>query len=500
METLSSLTIGLSAFFNEPKMFLLMIVGVFFGMVFGAIPGLTAALGVTLILPFTYSMTAGSGLTTLIAIYVGGISGGLISACLLNIPGSPASLVTCFDGAPMARNGRPADALALGVFASLLGGLFSGVMLIIIAPALAKVALMFGSWEYFALGVMGLMVVVSICSNNMIKGLMSAVIGLLIGTVGMDPVSSVQRLTFGIWQLNGGLALLATLMGLFALCEILVQIRDLSVKFNIVDTGKISLFPRKELYKGKSKFFAVSAVIGTVIGILPGIGQSTASMMAYNTCRQMSKEPEKYGTGFEEGVIASECANNAVCGGAMIPMMTLGIPGDTVTAILLGGLVVHGLQPGPLLFTKNADVVGIVFVAYIFSCVVMYFMEMGLMKMFIKLLRIPLNILLPVILVMCVVGTFTTNNRIFDVWVFFVIGIIGYLLVCNNFPLGPAVLGYILCTTIESNLRTGLIGSNGSWSGFFQSPLAVGLVVFGVILLFTPTVMSALKKRKAAKA
>jgi len=222
--------------------------------------------------------------------------------------------------------------------------------------------------------------------------------------------------------------------------------------------------------------------------------------MAYNTCRQMSKEPEKYGTGFEEGVIASECANNAVCGGAMIPMMTLGIPGDTVTAILLGGLVVHGLQPGPLLFTKNADVVGIVFVAYIFSCVVMYFMEMGLMKMFIKLLRIPLNILLPVILVMCVVGTFTTNNRIFDVWVFFVIGIIGYLLVCNNFPLGPAVLGYILCTTIESNLRTGLIGSNGSWSGFFQSPLAVGLVVFGVILLFTPTVMSALKKRKAAKA
>lgn len=500
METLSSLTIGLSAFFNEPKMFLLMIVGVFFGMVFGAIPGLTAALGVTLILPFTYSMTAGSGLTTLIAIYVGGISGGLISACLLNIPGSPASLVTCFDGAPMARNGRPSDALSLGVFASLLGGLFSGIMLIIIAPMLAKVALMFGSWEYFALGVMGLMVVVSICSNNMIKGLMSAVIGLLIGTVGMDPVSSVQRLTFGIWQLNGGLALLATLMGLFALCEILVQIRDLKVKFNIVDTGKISFFPKKELYKGKGKFFAVSAVIGTVIGILPGIGQSTASMMAYNTCRQMSKEPEKYGTGFEEGVIASECANNAVCGGAMIPMMTLGIPGDTVTAILLGGLVVHGLQPGPLLFTKNADVVGIVFVAYIFSCVVMYFMEMGLMKMFIKLLRIPLNILLPIILVMCVVGTFTTNNRIFDVWVFFVIGIIGYLLVCNNFPLGPAVLGYILCTTIESNLRTGLIGSNGSWSGLFGSPLAVGLIVFGVILLFTPTVMAKLKKRKAAKA
>jgi len=474
-----------------------MIAGVFFGMVFGAIPGLTAALGVTLILPFTYTMTPGAGLTTLVAIYVGGISGGLISACLLNIPGSPASLVTCFDGAPMARNGRPADALALGVFASLLGGLFSGVMLIIIAPMLAKVALLFGSWEYFALGIMGLMVVVSICSNNLIKGLIASVIGLLLGTVGMDPVSSVQRLTFGIWQLNGGFALLATLMGLFALCEILVQIRELDVKFDTLDAGHIRFFPRKELYAGKGKFFAVSAVIGTVIGILPGIGQSTASMLAYNTCRQMSATPEKYGTGFEEGVIASETANNSVCGGAIIPMLTLGIPGDTVTAILLGGLVVHGLQPGPLLFTNNADIIGVVFIAYIFSCIVMYFMEMGLMKLFIKLLKIPLNLLLPIILVMCVVGTFTTNNRLFDVWVFFIIGILGYVLVSNNFPLGPAVLGYILAKTIESNMRTGLVSSNGSFMGFFKSPLAVCLVLFGLILLCLPPFLAARKKRKA---
>lgn len=482
-------------------MLVLLVVGVFFGMVFGAIPGLTAALGVTLILPFTYSMAPGDGLTTLIAIYVGGISGGLISACLLNIPGSPASLVTCFDGAPMARNGRPADALTLGVFASLIGGVFSGLIMVIVAPQLAKIALLFGSWEYFALGVMGLMVVVSICSNNIIKGLLSAVIGLLLGTVGMDPVSSVQRLTFGVWQLNAGFSLLATLMGLFALCEILVQTRDLGVKFNILDTGKIRLLPRKELISGKSKArcFAVSSVIGTAIGILPGIGQSTASMLAYNTARQMSNEPEKFGTGYEEGVIASEAANNAVCGGAMIPMMTLGIPGDTVTAILLGGLIVHGIQPGPLLFTRNADLVGIIFVAYLISCFVMYFMEIGLMKMFIKLLKIPLNLLLPVILVMCVVGTFTTNNRIFDILVFFFIGALGYILVNNGFPLAPIVLGYILAKTIESNLRTGLVSSGGSFSGFFQSPLAVGLVIFGLILLLLPSVMSSLKKRRTVK-
>ena len=490
---MTTLISGLMAFVENPIMLLLLVVGVFFGMVFGAIPGLTAALGVTLILPFTYSMAASDGLTTLIAIYVGGISGGLVSACLLNIPGSPASLVTCFDGAPMARNGRPADALALGVFSSLIGGLFSGLVLVIVAPQLAKIALLFGPWEYFALGIMGLMVVVSICSNNMTKGLLAAVIGLFLGMVGMDPVSSVPRLTFGQWQLNAGFSLLATLMGLFALCEVLVQTKSLNKKFNILNAGRIRLFPRKELYRGKGKVFAVSSIIGTVIGILPGIGQSTASMLAYNTARQMSKEPEKFGTGYEDGVIASETANNAVCGGALIPMMTLGIPGDTVTAILLGGLIVHGLQPGPLLFSNNSDIVGIVFVAYLLACIVMYFMEMGLMKLFIRLLKIPLNILLPVILLMCIVGTYSTNNRLFDVWVFLFVGLLGYLLVSNGFPLGPAVLGYILASTIESNMRTGLVSSSGSFMGFFKSPLAVGLVLFGVVLLMLPMVLSKIK-------
>lgn len=497
LDIFGTLKLGLATVVSEPTMLILLVFGVFFGMVFGAIPGLTAALGITLLLPFTYSMTAGSGLTMLIAIYVGGISGGLISACLLNIPGSPASLVTCFDGAPMARNGRPADALGLGVFASAIGGLFSGIIMVIVAPQLAKVALLFGSWEYFALGIMGLMVVVSICSDNMIKGLISSVIGIIIGLIGIDPVSSASRLTFGKWQLNAGCNNLATLMGLFALCEILSQTRDLGVKFNILDSGKIRIFPRRELYKGKFREFAISSVIGTIIGILPGIGQSTASMLSYNTCRQMSDHPEKFGTGCEEGIIASEAANNAVCGGAMIPMMTLGIPGDTCTAILLGGLVVHGLQPGPLLFTRSADVVGVVFVAYIISCVVMFFMEMGLMKMFIRLLKIPLNILLPIILAMCVIGTYTTNNRIFDIWVFFVVGILAYVLVNSGFPLPPIVLGYILASMIEMNMRTGLIGSGGTFGGLFHSKLAMALLLVGVILLALPTVMAKVGKKKA---
>ncbi|MBQ6197345.1 MAG: tripartite tricarboxylate transporter permease [Lachnospiraceae bacterium] len=501
MNVINALQHGFGAFFTDPVLIILLIAGVFIGMVFGSIPGLTATLAVTLFLPFTFALKAGQGLTALIAIYVGGISGGLISACLLNIPGTPSSMVTCFDGAPMARNGRPADALSIGVFASLVGGLFSAVALCCIAPALAKVALMFGPWEYFAMGMMGLMVVISVCSKDLIKGLMGAVIGLLLSTVGMDPISSIQRFTFGKWELGGGLNATAAMMGLFALSEILVQLRDLKKEFSIIDTGKIGLFPRKETISGieRLKVFILSSVIGTVVGILPGIGQSTATMMSYNTARQISKTPEKFGTGHEEGVIASECSNNAVCGGALIPMMTLGIPGDTVTAILLGGLIVHGLQPGPLLFTNNVDIVGIIFSAYIISCIVMYFMELGLMKMFIKLLSIPLNILLTVIIVMCVVGTFATNNRTFDIWVFLGVGILGYFLVSSGFSLPPVVLGYILGPIIEKNYRVAIISSKGHVLGFLESPIAIVLLLLGVVLLVLPFIMGVMKKKKSGK-
>ena len=495
LETLTVLQGGLGEFISDPFLIVLLMAGVFLGMVFGAIPGLTAALGVTLILPFTFAMTAGQGLTLLIAIYVGGISGGLISATLLNIPGTPASLVTCFDGAPMARNGRPADALTLGVYASLIGGLFSAVALVLIAPKLAKVALMFGPWEYFALGIMGLMVVVSICSKSLIKGFIAAMIGLFLSTVGLDPVSSVPRFSFGMWQLYAGLDILATLMGLFALAEIMVQLRNLKKKFTNLESGRISIFPKRELIKGTGKTIAVGSIIGTIIGILPGIAQSTASLISYNTARQMSDTPEKFGTGVKEGIVASESANNAVCGGALIPMMTLGIPGDVVTAILLGGLIVHGLQPGPLLFINNKDVVGVIFIAFIISVIVMYFMEMGLMQVFIKLLKIPLNILFPIILMMCVIGTFTINNRLFDTWVLLTVGILGYLLINNGFPLPPIVLGYILGPIIESNFRTGIVSARGSVWPFFDSPIAVGLLIFGVLMLCWPLFTSLLKKK-----
>ncbi len=487
---------GLANFIQEPMLFLLLAAGVFFGMVFGAIPGLTAALGVSLILPFTFAMHASEGITTLIGIYVGGISGGLIAAVLLNIPGSPASIVTCFDGSPMARNGRAGEALTMGVFSSFIGGLISALALVIIAPELAKIALKFGAWEYFAMGLMGLSVVVSLCSKDMIKGFISAIVGMLLAMVGMDAVTGAPRLTFGAWQLNGGLAQLDVLMGLFAITEVMTQLKTIAQKFDTLAPGKIRLFPTRETLRGTTKTHITGSIIGTFIGILPGIGQATASMLSYSVAMQTSKHSEKFGTGIPEGVVASESANNACCGGALIPMLTLGIPGDLVTSILLGGLVVHGLQPGPLLFQTSKDVVGVVFAAYLLANIIMFIMEMGLMRVFIKLLMVPMNLLFPIILLMCVIGTITVNNRLFDSWVLVVIGLLGYFLVNNGFPLPPIVLGFILGKIIESNMRTALIANNGNFLSLFSKPIAVGLLIFAVVMLFIPKILNVLSKGK----
>jgi putative tricarboxylic transport membrane protein len=484
MEGIASLQTGLLYLIQQPTLVVLVFAGVFFGIIFGAIPGLTGALAVTLLLPFTYSMVPESGLTLLVSVYVGAISGGLISATLLNIPGTPASICTTFDGSPMARKGRGGDALVLGTFASLVGGLFSGVCMIFVAPKLAKIALIFGSWEYFAMGVMGLCVVVSLCSKDRVKGLMSAILGLLLSMVGMDPVSSVNRLTFGNWQLNGGFDVLATLMGLFALAEVLTQAKTFNQKIEAIKVQKVKLWPNRKMLEGSGRTFAISSIIGTIVGILPGVGSATASMLSYTQAQQISKQPEKFGTGHEEGIIASEVANNAVCGGALIPMMALGIPGDLITAVLLGALVVHGIQPGPQLFTNSGTLVGVIFFTYILANIVMYIMEMGLMRVFIKLLKIPLNYLLPLILLMCMVGAITANNRVFDAWTLFFVGVVGFVLINCDFAVAPIVLGFILGPIVESNFRTAVIASQGSVLPLFSAPIAVGLLVFGVLMLF----------------
>lgn len=497
MNVFLALSDGINSIIADPMIFVWITIGVFGGLVFGAIPGLTATLGITLMLPFTYVMGPALGVSTLVAIYVGGISGGLVSAILLNIPGTPSSIVTCFDGAPMAKQGRPSEALTLGVFASMVGGIFSGLALITISPVLAKVALIFGPWEYFAMGVMGLSIVVSLCSKDMIKGLISAIFGVLLAMLGTDPVSGVQRFTFDMWQLSGGLKSVAVLMGLFAYAEILKQIQDLHVKAERYTVKKIRLFPERKLIKETFRTLITSSFIGTIIGILPGIGQSTACLMSYNVARQTSKTPEKFGTGHPEGIVASEAANNAVCGGALIPMMTMAIPGDLTTAVILGGFVIHGIQPGPGLFDNNASLVNVIYVAYVLACIVMFVMFVLLMKFFIRVLSIPSNYMYPVLVVTCLLGAFTLNNRVFDCWVLLIVGVVGYIMLNSGFTLTPIVLGYILGPIIETNFRTAIITSRGNLMDVVNYPIAMSLLAVGLVMLFLPKVTSMIQARKA---
>ncbi|MFH1081447.1 MAG: tripartite tricarboxylate transporter permease [Pseudomonadota bacterium] len=492
---MEAITMGFGLIASDPFSILLLFLGVFLGIVFGCIPGLTSVLGVTLIIPFTFTMTSVQGMAILLGIFVGGISGGLITAILLNIPGTPASIVTCWDGYPMAKAGRPGDALTLGVYASTFGGLFSAFALLLIAPPLSRAALAFGPWEYFALATMGISLVVAMAGKSILKGLISAFLGILLSAVGMDGLTGVMRLTFNQWQLQGGIATIALLMGLFAITEIMIQTAQLGKgKKGKLVLDKVSIFPKIADLKGTKMAFFVSSVIGTFCGLLPGIGQTTGSMLAYNQVRQNSKQSEKFGTGTPEGIIASETANNAVNGGALIPLITLGIPGDLVTAALIGGFLIHGLQPGPLFFKEHLDLAGAIMILYFFSNIIMYAMEIGFMKLFIKIINVPLYFLFPLIILTCTMGVLTINNRIFDVWVLMIFGLVGYCLYEFEVPLTPLILGFILGPLIELNFRTALIGSHGSFAELFSKPLALTFIFISIIFLFMPYIRTWFEK------
>ena len=460
----------------------LLALGVFVGIIFGSIPGLTATLGVTLFIPFTYTMQPVQGLVMLIAVYVGGISGGLITATLINIPGTPSSIYTCFDGYPMTKKGKPAQALAIGVFCSLIGGTFSAFALMAIAPQLAKVSLSFGSWEYFAVALMGLSVVVAMCSDSLIKGLIGAVFGLLIGTVGIDSISGVSRLTFGFWQLQGGISSTALMMGLFAITEVFNQSLELHKPRPKIEFKKTTLIPPFSEMKSCWK------AIGIGCGILPGIGQNASTLISYNLARTVSKTPQEFGHGCPEGISASETSNNATNGGALIPLVCLGIPGDLTTSALIGGLMIHGLQPGPLLYSQHPELVGGIMVAYFMANVVMYIMELGLMKAFVRMVNVKLSFLFPAIVACCVLGVYTLNNRMFDVWVMIIFGFVGYLLICLGIDMAPVILGFILGPLIEKYMRMALISANGNWADMFNRPVSVFFVVIAILFVVVPVI------------
>lgn len=447
---------GFLAVLTNPLIWVMMVAGVAVGIVFGSIPGLTATMAITMCLPMTYSMDAISAISVLVALYVGGISGGLISAILLNIPGTPSSIATTFDGAPMAAKGQAARALGIGVFYSFLGTLFGLAVLLAVAPQLSRIAIQFGPFDYCAISIFSLALVIALAGKDFLKGILAALLGIMLATVGLSPLDSMKRFTFGITELNSGFALLTVLIGLYAVTEIAgaayEAVHPKKMTIRKVEKTKGFGFSFRE-FKNNLGNFLVSALIGTGIGILPGIGGGTAGMMAYTVQKTKSKEPEKFGEGCMEGIVASETSNNAVIGGAMVPLLTLGIPGDGATAMLLGGLMIHGVSTGPLIFQKSGDVVYAIYAALLASSVLMLVIEMAGMRGFVHVLKIPRNYLLPLVVVMCCIGAFGNTNRTFDVMAVVFFGLVGYLLGKAKMPAPPLVLGFILGPMFEENLR-----------------------------------------------
>lgn len=479
---------GISAVLLNPSAVMWVFVGTLVGILFGCIPGLTATMAIAMFLPMTYGMAATEGQATLMALYIGGISGGLISAILLNIPGTPASMATCLDGTRLARKGQAGKALGVGIVFSFMGTILSLLALVGISPALANIAIKFGPWEYFSITVFSLTLIITLSEENLVKGLITGIIGLMLATVGLAPIDSVSRYTFGSNALNGGFDILTVLVGVFAISEILLaaenshkpsasQKATVITDFNIKGFG----FSLKEFFSQIPNCIR-SALIGIGLGILPGIGSGTSNMLSYTIAKNQSKHPEKFGTGIIDGVVASETANNATVGGTIIPLLTLGIPGDSTSALLLGALIMKGVQPGPLIFREHGEVVYAIYAAVALSSLFMLFIMFFGMKGFVKILKVPQPLLLPLVFVLCMVGAYGTNNRIFDCWALIFFGLVGYLLRKGNFPTTPLILGFVLGSIMELNFRRALSYSNGNYMEFITHPISG---VFLAIALFS---------------
>ncbi|MDO5612524.1 MAG: tripartite tricarboxylate transporter permease [Paracoccus sp. (in: a-proteobacteria)] len=460
----------------SPQVFMLIVIGVGVGIVFGAVPGLTAVMAIALCLPMTYGLSPGAGMALLIALFVGATSGGLISAILLKIPGTPSSIATTFDGAPMMEKGEGAKALGVGIVFSFIGTLISIAALMFIAPWLAQVALSFGPHEYFAIAVFSLTLIATLSSGSMAKGVFAGVLGFAVSTVGIAPVDATTRFTFGRVELNAGFSILTVLVGMFAVAEI-IKVAE-GARTADPNDGRARMVRIKGFGFSLAEFIGQipnairSALIGLGIGILPGVGAGTSNIISYIAAKKRSKTPEQFGKGTIEGVVASESANNAGIGGAMVPLLTLGIPGDAVTAILLGGLMIHGIQPGPMLFLTQGPLVYTIFAALIVSAVVMLVLEFWGLRIFIRLLAIPKHILLPIILVLCAVGAFGLASRVFDIWTILAFGVLGFAFVKAGMPTAPFIIGFILGPMAETSFRRGLQLSRGDWTGFLTNPIS----------------------------
>ena len=471
-----------------PQNLFLILLGVAIGNLFGCIPGLNAPIAVALALPFTFNMELLPSISLIMGLYMGCVSGGLVSAILLRIPGTAASVATTFDGYPMAQQGRGTEALSYGSFASFFGGIFSSVALLALAPVLANIAIGFGPWEYFGTASLSLILVCVLMTGKTLKGLIAVTLGLLLKTVGMSPVDGIAaRFTFGIYSLENGFNLIVVIIGVFAFPAIISSIGNLKQIIKPVPIKKkLFYLPDRKPVMQNLRTMIQGSFLGTVIGILPGMGGGAASLISYAQAKRTSRTPEKFGTGCAEGIFCCESANNATTGGALIPMLALGVPGDTVTAIIMGALTLQGISAGPLLSMNQPvifkSIIFAVFVANIF----MFLYQIFTIKYMARILDVPKYFLFPLITMFCVTGVISLNNNLFDlVYLMFFI-LIGYILDKNKYPLSPFILAFVLGGIVEDNLRRS-ISYYGTFGQCMQR-LSIGtaFVYLGVgLLVFT---------------
>ncbi len=466
----------------------LILAGVLFGIVGGSIPGFTVTMAILVVFPFTFAMDPVSGIALMVGVFVGGYSGGIVSGVMLGIPGTPSSITTVYDGYPMAKNGEPGRALGIGMLASFFGTLISILMLIFFGPLIAKFSMNFRPWEITALIVFALTLVAGLSNGALLKGLMAAAIGLFITTVGFDRNSNL-RFDFGLDSLTSGFEILPVMIGIFAFSQLMNNIEELHAQDEAKKVDTSVTIPYRKIFSdiSKQKLNTLrSSLIGGLVGALPGTGGTVANFLSYDQAKKFSRYPERFGTGIPDGIIASEASNSAVAGGAFIPTLALGIPGDLPMAIMMGVLILHGITPGPLMFEQNPVLVGSIYASLLIGAFVMVACQIFLVRWFARVANIPQQILVPAVLMLCAVGSFALNNNLFDVWVLFIFGIIGYLLWKADVPLTPLILGVVLGENLENQLFRAL-ELDPHWTTFLTRPfsalflaLALASIVFSI--------------------
>jgi putative tricarboxylic transport membrane protein len=471
----------------DPYVLLVMVCAAAFGLFVGAIPGLTATMATALLVPITFFMPPVPAVAAIVTAAAMAIFSGDIPGALLRIPGTPASAAYADEAYRMTLKGQAETALGAGLVFSAIGGLFGTAVLIAAAPSLAEIALKFSSFEYFWLVILGLSAAVFIGSSSILKAIIALLIGLLVASVGLDNPGGYPRFTFGNTELMGGISMIPMMVGMFAISEILRFVvktdppaRILVQRLGNVFSGMWALTKKypTQILRG--------SVLGTAVGIMPGAGADMASWMSYALSKKFSKEPEKFGTGHVEGIVESGAANNSALGGAWIPAMVFGIPGDSITAIAIGVLYLKGLNPGPTLFLNSPENVYAIFLVFIVANIIMIPLGWLTIRMATNILRVPGNILMPIILLFCAVGAFAINNTVFGVTITLVFGLLAYVMEENGFPVAPAILGVVLGTMLEENLVTSMIKADGNPLAFFERPIAASLGVVTFLILFWP--------------